>query len=60
MVTCGRNPNRRRGSVEPFLSALMASAEAGDRSAADALFAALYSELHRLASRQLARGRRPT
>jgi len=34
----------------------MASAEAGDGSAADALFTALYSELHRLASRQLARG----
>jgi RNA polymerase sigma factor (TIGR02999 family) len=34
----------------------MASAEAGDGPAADALFAALYSELHRLASRQLARG----
>jgi RNA polymerase sigma factor (TIGR02999 family) len=42
--------------VEPSLSALIASAEAGDGSAADALFAALYSELHRLASRQLARG----
>jgi RNA polymerase sigma factor (TIGR02999 family) len=37
----------------------MASAQAGDRSAADALFAALYSELHRLASRQLARGGSP-
>jgi RNA polymerase sigma factor (TIGR02999 family) len=45
--------------VEPSLSALMASAEAGDRSAANALFAALYSELHRLASRQLARGAAP-
>ena len=32
----------------------MASAEGGDRSAADVLFATLYSELHRLASRQLA------
>jgi RNA polymerase sigma factor (TIGR02999 family) len=42
--------------VEPSLSALMAAAEAGDGSAADALFTALYSELHRLASRQLARG----
>jgi RNA polymerase sigma factor (TIGR02999 family) len=37
----------------------MASAEAGDGSAADALFAALYSELHRMASRQLARGASP-
>ena len=45
--------------MEPSLSALIASAEAGDRSAADALFAALYSELHRLASRQLAKGASP-
>jgi len=37
----------------------MASAEAGDRSAAEALFVALYSELHRMASRQLARGASP-
>lgn len=41
--------------MEPGLSGLIASAEGGDRSAADALFAALYAELHRLASRQLAR-----
>ncbi|HET8646216.1 MAG TPA: ECF-type sigma factor [Vicinamibacteria bacterium] len=33
----------------------MAAAEGGDPSAADALFAALYAELHGLASRQLAR-----
>ena len=45
--------------MEPSLSALMASAEAGDGSAADALFTALYSELHRLASRQLAKGAAP-
>jgi RNA polymerase sigma factor (TIGR02999 family) len=37
------------------ISSLIASAEGGDRSVADALFAALYSELHRLAKRQLAR-----
>ena len=37
------------------ISSLILSTEAGDRSAADALFAALYSELHRLASIQLAR-----
>jgi RNA polymerase sigma factor (TIGR02999 family) len=37
------------------INALLASAEAGDRSAAEALFAALYSELHRLAERELAR-----
>ncbi len=40
---------------EPPISSLIASAEQGDRSAADALFAALYSDLHRLAERQLAR-----
>jgi RNA polymerase sigma factor (TIGR02999 family) len=34
---------------------LIESADRGDRSAADALFAALYAELHRLARRELAR-----
>jgi RNA polymerase sigma factor (TIGR02999 family) len=33
----------------------MVAAERGDRPAAEALFAALYSELHRLAKRELAR-----
>ena len=37
------------------ISSLIASAERGDRSAVDALFATLYAELHRLARRQLAR-----
>jgi RNA polymerase sigma factor (TIGR02999 family) len=37
--------------------ALIDSADRGDRNAADALFTALYSELHRLAGRQLARQR---
>ena len=41
--------------MEPSLSSLIASAEEGDRSAADTLFATLYAELHRLASRQIAR-----
>ncbi len=41
--------------MEAPISSLIASAERGDRSAADALFASLYSELHRLAGRQLAR-----
>jgi RNA polymerase sigma factor (TIGR02999 family) len=36
------------------ISALIASTDAGDRSAADALFSALYAELHELARRQLA------
>ena len=34
---------------------LMGAAERGDRSAAEALFAALYAELHRLAKRELSR-----
>jgi RNA polymerase sigma factor (TIGR02999 family) len=38
----------------PF-SSLLHATETGDRSAADALFSALYSELHRLAKGQLAR-----
>lgn len=42
-----------QGSVASSISALIASTEAGDRSASDALFSALYSELHRLARRQL-------
>jgi RNA polymerase sigma factor (TIGR02999 family) len=46
----GQEPN-----VEPSISSLIASAEGGDRAAADALFAALYQELHRMARRQLAR-----
>jgi RNA polymerase sigma factor (TIGR02999 family) len=41
--------------VPTTISSLISSTESGDRSAADALFTALYSELHRLAQRQLAR-----
>ncbi len=37
------------------ISSLIESADRGDRSAAEALFTALYSELHRLAKRELAR-----
>ncbi len=37
------------------IASLIATAERGDHAAADALFAALYSELHRLARSQLAR-----
>ena len=40
--------------MAPTISALIATTESGDRSAADALFSALYSELHGLAQRQLA------
>ena len=41
--------------MAPTISVLIASTESGDRSAADALFTALYGELHQLAQRQLAR-----
>ena len=41
--------------MDPALSTLVISAEQGDHDAADKLFAALYEELHRLASRELAR-----
>ena len=41
--------------MERTLTSLIASADGGDRSAADALFTTLYAELHRLAQRQLAR-----
>lgn len=41
--------------TQPTFSSLMKAAERGDDSAADALFSALYSELHRLAKRELAR-----
>ena len=37
------------------ISSLIVAAEQGDGQAAEALFAALYAELHRLAKRQLAR-----
>jgi RNA polymerase sigma factor (TIGR02999 family) len=42
--------------VETPVSTLITSAEGGDSSAADALFAALYAELHRMAQGQLGRG----
>jgi RNA polymerase sigma factor (TIGR02999 family) len=41
--------------MESSLSTLIAAAEQGDSGAAAALFAALYSELHRLAKRELGR-----
>jgi RNA polymerase sigma factor (TIGR02999 family) len=44
--------------MAPTLSSLIVSAEAGDPAAADALFTALYAELHRMAQRQLARNAR--
>ncbi len=41
--------------MAPTISALIATTESGDPSAADTLFTALYGELHALAQRQLAR-----
>jgi RNA polymerase sigma factor (TIGR02999 family) len=41
--------------MDPTISSLASSADAGDTSAAEALFAALYSELHQLARRELGR-----
>ncbi|HTO74630.1 MAG TPA: ECF-type sigma factor [Thermoanaerobaculia bacterium] len=41
--------------MEGRISALLESTASGDRSAADALFSALYAELHGLAERELAR-----
>jgi RNA polymerase sigma factor (TIGR02999 family) len=41
--------------MEAKISSLMGAAENGDGPASEALFAALYSELHRLAKRELAR-----
>lgn len=42
-------------SVPEPITMLLASAERGDRAAADAVFAALYDELHRMARRELAK-----
>ncbi len=41
--------------LEPTLSSLMEAAERGDAAATSSLFSALYSQLHRLAKRELAR-----
>jgi RNA polymerase sigma factor (TIGR02999 family) len=41
--------------VDRTISGLMGAAEEGNVAAADALFSALYAELHRLAKRELAR-----
>jgi len=41
--------------VEPTISSLIGAVERGGTGASEALFAALYSELHRLARRELAR-----
>jgi RNA polymerase sigma factor (TIGR02999 family) len=41
------------GDADRTILSLMEKAESGDRSAVDALFAALYAELHRVAKREL-------
>jgi len=41
--------------VDSTIASLMAASERGDGLASEALFAALYSELHRMAKRELAR-----
>jgi RNA polymerase sigma factor (TIGR02999 family) len=41
--------------VETSFSSLVASAEKGDRAAADALFTAMYEDLHRMARRELSK-----
>jgi RNA polymerase sigma factor (TIGR02999 family) len=44
---------------QPTLTALMSAVERGDTGASEALFAALYAELHSLARRELARSGAP-
>ena len=48
-IPCGVSP------LESTLRPLVEAAERGDRSAADTLFSTLYSELHRISKRELAR-----
>jgi RNA polymerase sigma factor (TIGR02999 family) len=48
-------PGEAIEAVDSKISSLIKSAEDGDRSASEALFTALYSELHRVARRELAR-----
>jgi RNA polymerase sigma factor (TIGR02999 family) len=47
--------NTYEGRMESNIPSLIAAAEQGSSSAADALFTELYSELHRLSRRELAR-----
>ena len=42
--------------MEPAITSLMAAADRGDSTAREALFTALYAELHRMARREIARG----
>jgi RNA polymerase sigma factor (TIGR02999 family) len=44
----------KEGTVESNITSLFIAAESGEPSAPDALFSALYAELHRMAKRELA------
>ena len=48
-------PPTRSAAVDADITALLAAAEQGDRSAADEVFSALYEELRRIARRELNR-----
>lgn len=52
-----QNSGQREGLLAsaPSIASLISAAEQGDRAARDSLFGMLYSELHRLAKRELAR-----
>jgi len=52
-ISSERGDNDR--SVKDRISSLIAAADGGDRPAAEALFTTLYSELHRIARRELGR-----
>lgn len=54
MLPSRRTPPRE-AAVESTVASLITSAEQGDAQAAEALFAALYAELHRMAERRIAR-----
>jgi len=45
--------------MEPTITSLIDAADRGERPAADALFAALHSELHHLARRELGKAGAP-
>jgi RNA polymerase sigma factor (TIGR02999 family) len=49
------DPGTKAMAVDPTISSLITSAERGDPAATEALFTALYDELHRVAKRELAR-----
>ena len=44
------------GDVQPTISSLIVAVERGDKAASETLFGLLYSELHRVAKRELGRG----